>query len=105
MYVTYDVDDIIGRADRFGFQNFCSPGGYLYCFYMVGGYIIPILFYWCLADTFFICNKFKLFIKACHLLALILVQSFASNIEENFWTSTISWLIVECASLQEDSFH
>ena len=23
---SYDVDDIIGRADRFGFQNFCSPG-------------------------------------------------------------------------------
>ena len=22
----YDVDDVIGRADRFGFQNFCSPG-------------------------------------------------------------------------------
>ena len=21
----YDVDDVIGRADRFGFQNFCSP--------------------------------------------------------------------------------
>ena len=20
------VDDVIGRADRFGFQNFCSPG-------------------------------------------------------------------------------
>ena len=20
-----DVDDVIGRADRFGFQNFCSP--------------------------------------------------------------------------------
>ena len=26
---SYDVDDVIGRADRFGFQNFCSPG---YCF-------------------------------------------------------------------------
>ena len=35
-------------------------------------------------------NKFKLFIKACHLLALILVRSFASN----FWTSTIRWLII-----------
>ena len=23
---SYDVDDVIGRADRFGFQNFCSPG-------------------------------------------------------------------------------
>ena len=22
---SYDIDDIIGRADRFGFQNFCSP--------------------------------------------------------------------------------
>ena len=21
----YDVDDVIGRVDRFGFQNFCSP--------------------------------------------------------------------------------
>ena len=21
----YDLDDVIGRADRFGFQNFCSP--------------------------------------------------------------------------------
>ena len=24
---SYDVDDVIGRADRFGFQNFCSPDG------------------------------------------------------------------------------
>ena len=24
----YDVDDVIGRADRFGFQNFCSPAVY-----------------------------------------------------------------------------
>ena len=24
---SYDIDDVIGRADRFGFQNFCSPGG------------------------------------------------------------------------------
>ena len=23
---SYNVDDVIGRADRFGFQNFCSPG-------------------------------------------------------------------------------
>ena len=23
---SYDVDDIIGRVDRFGYQNFCSPG-------------------------------------------------------------------------------
>ena len=23
---SYDVDDVIGRADRFGFQNSCSPG-------------------------------------------------------------------------------
>ena len=23
---SYDVNDVIGRADRFGFQNFCSPG-------------------------------------------------------------------------------
>ena len=22
---SYDVDDFIGRADRFGLQNFCSP--------------------------------------------------------------------------------
>ena len=22
---SYDVDDVIGRADRFEFQNFCSP--------------------------------------------------------------------------------
>ena len=22
---SYDVDDVIGRGDRFGFQNFCSP--------------------------------------------------------------------------------
>ena len=22
---SYDVDEVIGRADRFGFQNFCSP--------------------------------------------------------------------------------
>ena len=44
-------------------------------------------------------NKFKCFIKPCHLLALLLVQSFASNIEDNFWTATIRWLIVECAGL------
>ena len=25
---SYDIDDVIGRADRFGFQNFCSPGQY-----------------------------------------------------------------------------
>ena len=30
---SYDVDDVIGRADRFGFQNFCSPGSQL-LFYM-----------------------------------------------------------------------
>ena len=41
--------------------------------------------------------KFKLFIKAGHLLALILVQSCASYIEDNFWTSAIRWIIVECA--------
>ena len=23
---SYNVHDVIGRADRFGFQNFCSPG-------------------------------------------------------------------------------
>ena len=46
-------------------------------------------------------EKFKLFIKACHLLALISVQSFASNIEDNFWTSTTRRLIAEYA-LQED---
>ena len=22
---SYDIDDVISRADRFGFQNFCSP--------------------------------------------------------------------------------
>ena len=22
---SYDVDDVIGRADRFEFKNFCSP--------------------------------------------------------------------------------
>ena len=22
---SYDIDDVIGRADRFGFQNYCSP--------------------------------------------------------------------------------
>ena len=22
---SYDLDEVIGRADRFGFQNFCSP--------------------------------------------------------------------------------
>ena len=22
---SYNVDDVIGRADRFGFRNFCSP--------------------------------------------------------------------------------
>ena len=27
---SYDVDDVIGRADRFGFQNFCSPAPGLY---------------------------------------------------------------------------
>ena len=42
-------------------------------------------------------SKCKLCIKACNLLALILVQSFASNIEDNFWTFTIRWLIVEYA--------
>ena len=25
---SYDVDDVIGGADRFGFQNFCSPEGH-----------------------------------------------------------------------------
>ena len=49
-------------------------------------------------------HKFKLFIKACHLLALILVQGLFSFY---FWFSTIRWLIVERALLflQEDSFH
>ena len=41
--------------------------------------------------------KFKLFIKACHFLALILVQSCASDVEDTFWTSIIGWLIVVCA--------
>ena len=26
----YDVVDVVGRADRFGFQNFCSPSKYTY---------------------------------------------------------------------------
>ena len=30
---SYDVDDVIGRADRFGFQNFCSPAIMLYLLY------------------------------------------------------------------------
>ena len=30
---SYDVDDVIGRVDRFGFQNFCSPGGNTYIFF------------------------------------------------------------------------
>ena len=42
-------------------------------------------------------HKLNFFIKACHLLALILVKSFASNIKDNFWITTIYWLIVECA--------
>ena len=25
---SYNVDDVIGRADRFGFQNFCSPASW-----------------------------------------------------------------------------
>ena len=29
---SYDVDDVIGRADRFGFQNFCSPVLYINIF-------------------------------------------------------------------------
>ena len=33
---SYDVDDVIGRADRFGFQNFCSPG--MYCLWDVINY-------------------------------------------------------------------
>ena len=28
----YNVDDVIGRADRFGFQNFCSPAMHIYIF-------------------------------------------------------------------------
>ena len=31
---SYDVDDVIGRADRFGFQNFCSPGAQWEAFFM-----------------------------------------------------------------------
>ena len=27
---SYDVDDVIGRVDRFEFQNFCSPATYNY---------------------------------------------------------------------------
>ena len=34
---SYDVDDVIGRADRFGFQNFCSP---------VHDWLITCLSYW-----------------------------------------------------------
>ena len=29
---SYNVDDVIGRADRFGFQNFCSPGQMIWLF-------------------------------------------------------------------------
>ena len=32
---SYDVDDVIGRADRFGFQNFCSPDMESYCISVV----------------------------------------------------------------------
>ena len=42
-------------------------------------------------------TNLSFFIKACHLLALVLVQSFASGIEDSFWTSTIRWLIAEYA--------
>ena len=30
---SYDVDDVIGRADRFGVQNFCSPVPSYECFH------------------------------------------------------------------------
>ena len=31
-----DVNDVIGRADRFGFQNFCSPGyKYICCMSLI----------------------------------------------------------------------
>ena len=32
---SYDVDDVIGRVDRFGFQNFCSPGRMFVYFYVL----------------------------------------------------------------------
>ena len=50
--------------------------------------------------------KFKLFINACHLLALILVQSFASNIEFLDLCHSLAhcWIRLKL-SLQEDFFH
>ena len=30
---SYDVDDVIGHVDRFGFQNFCSPGAYILVYF------------------------------------------------------------------------
>ena len=36
---SYDVDDVIGRADRFGFQNFCSPGNkFSFLLYVLGNH-------------------------------------------------------------------
>ena len=43
---SYDVDDVIGRADRFGFQNFCSPA--------LKDYVKPGL---CLIATVQKCNE------------------------------------------------
>ena len=45
---SYNVDDVIGRADRFGFQNFCSPDTDIsvYC-----GIILPIRYTSMLNET------------------------------------------------------
>ena len=32
---SYDVDDVIGRADRSEFQNFCSPDQVIYIMYPI----------------------------------------------------------------------
>ena len=45
---SYDVDDVIGRADRFGFQNFCSPG-------LDDGPDIKLLILVGLGRSFFVC--------------------------------------------------
>ena len=41
---SYDVDDVIGRADRFGFQNFCSP--VCMCVYVNIFKHLPLWNYW-----------------------------------------------------------
>ena len=49
---SYDVDDVIGRAHRFGFQNFCSPGTHTICFY---GELTKIILQLS-SNTLFICS-------------------------------------------------